>query len=213
MAHIMDIIRNATERVSMRDPRLTDLIDQSSIEGLLTCLRQLSAQWERYLDHLEVKVSVAAYTVPIDRSHGRIGRPRLGIGRDRLEYFVSLSFNWTRIAAILGISRMTVYCRRQEFGMLDEPRTNVSDGELLVLVEDIRKNEPECGEVIVIGELRSHGYRGARHRVRHAIQLSDPLNTPLWWGAGIVTRRPYYGPGPNSLWHIGKPSCSMVNAT
>ena len=35
--------------------------------------------------------------------------------------------------------------------MLDEPRTNVSDGELLVLVEDIRKNEPECGEVIVIG--------------------------------------------------------------
>jgi len=60
-----------------------------------------------------------------------------------LEYFVSLSFNWTRIAAILGISRMTVYCRRQEFGMLDEPRTNVSDGELLVLVEDIRKNEPE----------------------------------------------------------------------
>lgn len=107
MAHIMDIIRNATERVSMRDPRLTDLIDQSSIEGLLTCLRQLSAQWERYLDHLEVpvKVSVAAYTVPIDRSHGRIGRPRLGIGRDRLEYFVSLSFNWTRIATILGISR------------------------------------------------------------------------------------------------------------
>ena len=80
-----------------------------------------------------------------------------------MEYFVSLSFNWTRIAAILGISRMTVYRRRQEFGMLDEPRTNVSDGELLVLVEDIRKNEPECGEVIVIGELRSHGYRGARH--------------------------------------------------
>jgi len=88
---------------------------------------------------------------------GLIGRPRLGIGRDQLEYFVSLSFNWTWIAAILGVSRMTVYRRRQEFGMLDEPRTNVSDGELLVLVEDIRKNKPECGEVIVIGELRSHG--------------------------------------------------------
>jgi len=92
-----------------------------------------------------------------DRSHGRIGRPQLGIGRDQLEHFVSLSFNWTRIAAILGVSRMTVYCRRQEFGMLDEPRINVSDRELLVLVEDIRKNKPECGEVIVIGELRSHG--------------------------------------------------------
>ena len=205
VAHIRDAVRNATERVSMHDPQLPDLLDyQTSLEGLLTCLRRLSAQWERYLDRLELEESVTAYTAPIDRSHRRIGRPRLEIGRDQLEYFISLSFNWTRIAAILGVSRMTVYRRRQEFGMLDEPRTNISDGELLVFVEDIRRNEPESGEVIVIGELRSHGYRVTRHRVRHAIQLSDPLNTPLRWGAGIVTRRPYSVPGPNSLWHIGK---------
>ena len=60
-----------------------------------------------------------------------------------------------------------------------------NDGELLVFVEDVRRSEPESGEVIVMGELRSHGYRVTRHQVRHAIQLSDPLNTPLQWGAGI----------------------------
>ena len=63
-----------------------------------------------------------------------------------------------------------------------------------------------------MGQLRSHAWdrncpitmTSPRQRVRHAIQLSDPLNTPLRWGAGIVTRRPYSVPGPNSLWHIGK---------
>jgi len=212
VAHVRDTVRNTTERANMHDPQLPALLDyQTSLEGLLTCLRQLSVQWEQYLDHLELEESVTAYTVPIDRSHERIGRPRLGIGRDQLEYFVSLSFNWTQVAAILGVSRMTVYRRRREFGMLDEPATNISDGELRVFVEDVRRNEPESGEVIVMGELRSHGYRVTRHRVRHAIQLSDPLNTPLRWGAGIVTRRPYSVPGPNSLWHIGKLDCSSMH--
>ena len=75
---------------------------------------------------------------------------------------------------------MTVYLRRREFGMLDEPRTNIS-GELLVFVEDVRSSEPESGEVIVMGELWSHSYTVTRHRVRHAIQLSDPLNTVGSW--------------------------------
>ena len=101
---------------------------------------------------------MTAYAVPVD-THRRRGCPQLEISRDQLEYLVSLSFNWTQIAAILGVSRMTVYRRRREFGMLDEPRTNISDGELLVFVEDVRRSEPESGEVIVMGELRSHGYR------------------------------------------------------
>ena len=126
------------------------------------------------MDHLELEGSVTAYAVPVD-THRRRGCPQLEISRDQLEYLVSLSFNWTQIAAILGVSRMTVYRRRQEFGMLDEPRTNISDGELLVFVEDVRRSEPESGEVIVMGELLSHGYRVTRHRVRHAIQLTDPL--------------------------------------
>ena len=54
---------------------------------------------------------------------------------------------------------MTVYLRRQEFGMLNEPRTNIYDVKLLAFVEDVRRNEPESGELIVVGELRSHRYR------------------------------------------------------
>ena len=76
VAHIRDTIRSTTERMSTRDPQLSDVTDyQSSLEELLTCLRQLSAQWERYLDHLAVEGSVTAYAVPVDRSHRRVGRP------------------------------------------------------------------------------------------------------------------------------------------
>ena len=202
VAHIRDTIRDSIDGMSSSDEDLTVYLFQ--LEELLTCLCQLSALWENYLDQLELQISVAGYAVRVDRSHRGLGRPRLDIGRDQLEHLLSLSFNCTQIASILGVSRMTVYRRRQEFGMLDEPRTNISDGELLVFVEDVRRNEPESGEVIVMRELRSHGYRVTRHRVRRAIQLSDPLNTPLRWGAGVVTRRPYSVPGPNSLWHIGE---------
>ena len=45
---------------------------------------------------------------------------------------------------------MTVYRKRQEFGTLDESRSNISDGELLVFFEDFRRNEPESEEVIVM---------------------------------------------------------------
>ena len=82
------------------------------------------------MDHLELEGSVTAYAVPVD-THRRRGCPQLEISRDQLEYLVSLSFNWTQIAAILGVSRMTVYRRRREFGMLDEPRTNINDGHTL----------------------------------------------------------------------------------
>ena len=130
VAHIRDTIRDSIDGMSSSDEDLTVYLFQ--LEELLTCLRQLSALWENYLDQLELQICVAGYAVRVDRSHRGLGRPRLDIGRDQLEHLLSLSFNCTQIASILGVSRMTVYRRRQEFGMLDEPRTNISDGELLV---------------------------------------------------------------------------------
>ena len=38
-----------------------------------------------------------------------VGRPRFDISRDLLLYLMSLSFKWTEIAALLNISRMTLY--------------------------------------------------------------------------------------------------------
>ena len=40
---------------------------------------------------------------------GRRGRPKFDIDKEQIEYLLSLSFNWTEIAALLGVSRMTLY--------------------------------------------------------------------------------------------------------
>jgi len=50
----------------------------------------------------------AAYQVPIQHTNER-GRPKFDIDQEQLEYLVSLSFNWSEFAALLGISRTTLY--------------------------------------------------------------------------------------------------------
>ena len=38
-----------------------------------------------------------------------VGRPHFLIERQQLEYLTSLGFSWSRVAILLGVSRMTVY--------------------------------------------------------------------------------------------------------
>ena len=40
---------------------------------------------------------------------GRRGRPPFWIRRSHLEYLLSLGFTWTEMAALLGVSRLTLY--------------------------------------------------------------------------------------------------------
>ena len=37
------------------------------------------------------------------------GCPHFSTVRDQLDYLVSLSFNWSEIASLFGVSRMTIY--------------------------------------------------------------------------------------------------------
>ena len=94
--------------------------------------------------------------------------------------------------------------------MVDDPRHIPSDQELLQLVEDINKQLPYLGEVMVMGRLRSMGYYVTRSRLRLAIRDVDPINRALRWGGNVRARHPYSVPGPNSLWHIGKCYCTWV---
>ena len=60
-----------------------------------------------------------AYRAPLIRLAGR-GRPTFDISREQLEYLASLLFTWSQIAALLGVSRMTIYRRREEFHMFTD---------------------------------------------------------------------------------------------
>ena len=64
---------------------------------------------------------------------GMQGRPSFNIHRIQLEYLRQLNFSWTEIADLVGVSRMTIYRRRIEFGMLDDnslSRHDITDLEL-----------------------------------------------------------------------------------
>ena len=43
---------------------------------------------------------------------------------------------------------MTLYRRREEYGLIEDPRTIPSDAELMQLVQELRRDFPFSGEVV-----------------------------------------------------------------
>ena len=79
----------------------------------------LQSIWREYQNSIEER-SATQYSVAVEHTQQK-GRPRFSITREQLEYLRSLSFTWDTIASMLGVSRMTIYRRRQEYGLLNEP--------------------------------------------------------------------------------------------
>ena len=78
-------------------------------------------------------------------------------------YLMSMSFSWTQIAQMLGVSHMTVYRRWLEYGLLDTiVMGNITDAELMTVIEQIRRDLPTLGETMVWGHLKSMGFRVMR---------------------------------------------------
>ena len=145
---------------------------------ILHGVHALSLEWDGYRDVIMSHDFTSSGYHSLTSSTGRRGRPRFDISRDQLEYLFSMSFTWTDITTLLGVSRMTVYRRRLEYGML-RPGREITDARLNTLLLEMRADFPDMGEVMVIGRLRALGYRIRRYRVRNAIRSTDPLNTAL----------------------------------
>lgn len=172
----------------------------TEVNELLRICRNLSVNWEQ---KLELGRQVTSNSPPIERRAGR-GRPKFVITREQLLYLLSMSFSWSNIAKMLGVSRMTIHRRRIEYSLTGDPRNVPTDGQLQAVVRQIKDGQPNMGEVMVMGCIRSMGYSVTRDRLRDVIRHIDPLHTALRWRGGLTARRPYSVPGPNSLWHIGK---------
>ena len=107
-----------------------------------------------------------------------------------------MDFNWSQIAhnnIMLGVSRMTLYRRRLEFGMVNDDilRSNVTDDELLLLIKEIQRDSPGLGESMTMGRLRGLGVRATRSRVRKCSQALDPIGASLRRKGHLTQRRPY----------------------
>jgi len=164
---------------------------------LLQYLRELHFHWSQYLNQ---DCSVP-YSAPLARS-SLPGRPKALITHEQLVYLRSMSFSWAQISRLLGVSYMTVYRRRHEFGLVNlDGERDISDENLQQILQQL---PPSIGQTMAWGRLRSMGYQVTRERVRQAMRTNDPIHTALRWEGEATQRRPYSVPGPNSLWHIGK---------
>ena len=131
-----------------------------------------------------------------------MGRPRINVSLDYVEFLRSLRFSFTQIAALLGISRATLYRRLGEGGVNHlSTYTDISDADLDAEVLQIKTNHPNDGERMMTGHLTQRGIIVPRSRLRASIHRVDPENTALRRSLAI-RRRVYHVEGPNSLWHI-----------
>ena len=197
----VDAVKQSVEAYNLQNNNVLQGIEQD-LSALCESISQMFVQWQQHLNTIDEGQGAAQYRVPALTTSSR-GRPPFIIAKEQLVYLRSLSFSWSAISSLLGVSRMTIYRRRRAYGMLDELSCSMSRSELHQFVKDLRLELPDVGESLVVGRLRSLGNCIPRERVRVAIRETDPLNTALRWHRTTL-HQPYSVPGPNSLWHIGK---------
>lgn len=95
----------------LQDSGSVDLLEYGNLlQQLIDCLRDHFHKWIQYEEVVESRPAVASlsYQPPLLRRSSP-GRPSFCISKDQLLYLSSLSFTWTEIAAMLNVSRMTIY--------------------------------------------------------------------------------------------------------
>lgn len=144
---------------------------------------------------------------PQQERSGRPGRPKITINKQQILFLRELRFTWSKIAAMYGISRKTLYNIRQRMGMREESDgdhtqfTSISDADLQEQMQAVKLIMPDAGQSMIRGVLLACGLNVPLSRLQECISVVDPINTALRWATPIHRRR-YAVEAPNSLWHI-----------
>ena len=144
-----------------------------------------------YNKHLVGKWEKRQFLV-LTQTAPHMGRPRINVSLDYVEFLHSLRFLFTQIAALLGISRATLYCRLGEGGVNHiSTYTDISDADIDAEVLHIKTNHPNDGERMMTRHLTQRGIIVPRSHFRVSIHRIDPENTALRQSLAI-TRRVYH---------------------
>ncbi len=135
-------------------------------------------------------------------SHGyQTGRPRIDVSKEDILALRRLNYSWTKIARIMEISRQTLYRRLENYGISMERFVDISSSQLDSVLEDVKAEHPNAGEVMLKGHLLQQGITIPREKLREAIHRVDHENT-VNRRSVVIKRRVYSVTHPNALWHI-----------
>ena len=185
---------------------LTIIEDALSLEAssdiLLTLRRQVAADIQSFNDEVSHQpCSIPAIHATIITSMGKRGRPSIQINFDYVELLHEAGYTFTDIACALQISRSTLWRRLQEEGISMNRYTDISDQDLDSIIRTYQESNPNCGQTLLCGFLRSKQIYVQRKRIRESLVRIDPLRQTIRLHPRI-TRRVYQVQGANSLWHI-----------
>ena len=107
---ISDRFAAVTVESLSEDDRSVVLEYQSSVRELTTELRDMLNRWREYGSVLDSTIMSSQVSLSYQMvTSGHRGRPRFEVSLEQLQYLKSLFFTWSEIAALLGVSRMTIY--------------------------------------------------------------------------------------------------------
>ena len=130
-----------------------------------------------------------------------VGRPRLDVDLNDILELRKLNYTWTKIAAILGISRSTLYRRLEQGGVSPDDHTPLTDQQLDEVIISLKESHPNDGEVLIQGHLVTMGIKVTRQALRASIHRVDHDNV-IARRRQVIRRRVYSVPHPNAVWHI-----------
>ena len=102
-----------------------------------------------------------------------IGYPGEKVELNQVEFLCFLNLTLVKIAAILGVSRYTIYCHLHEEGRFYDHCTDISDQDLDRTIPMLKVEHPQDGEVMIIGHLYCQQIRIPRARRRASIHRVD----------------------------------------
>lgn len=165
----------------------------------------------RILEDLQDSQSMMANTEPLCRlgyaanvvaGGNMVGRPRLDVPKDQLEYLLSMGFSGPQISTAIGVSLSTIRRRMTQYGLtVGSLYSNITDQELDQVVSQIKVLFPNSGFRMMQGHLFNQGYRVSQIRIQDSLQRVDPDGVAIRWSTAIE-RRKYRVKSPLSLWHL-----------
>ena len=131
----------------------------------------------------------------------RRGRPQMDIPEEQLSYLIDQGFRIKDVSEIFNCSRRTIERRLERYGLAHANYMAISDADLDSLMRNIARLFPQCGEKSINGRLRGQGVKVSRQRIRDSLHRVDPMGVHSRC-RGLLQRRKYQVPSPNSLWHL-----------
>ena len=196
------LLCNIKSKVSENENAADDDDDSRILGELESIFYELEAKFCLFSQRKQVQLCYKQQ--PLRLQTGAPGRPSYFIPPELLEELRGeYGLSWNKISGMLKVSCWTIARRVSHYGLQDlQSFSPLTNDEIDTIVKDYnRTHGATTGESYLRGHFRALGYHIQRQRSRESINRVDPRNTALRWGA-LVSRRTYFVPWPNSVWHI-----------